>query len=56
MGKVKEEYIAFRVNASEKRQFKKFAAANGMSLSTLIRYLLLNEIKKTRGGKENECS
>lgn len=56
MGKVKEEYIALRVSSSEKRQFKKFAAANGLSLSTLIRYLLLNEMKKSKGGRENECS
>ena len=52
MGKVKEEYIALRVSAAEKRQFKKFAAAQGLSLSTMIRYLLLNEIKKSKGVQE----
>lgn len=52
MAKNKEEYISFRATAAEKKKFKKIATAQGLNLSTYIRFVLLKETRKVESEQQ----
>ena len=47
---MKEDYIRYsiRLTKQQDEQLKALAEKNGLTMSTMIRYLILQEINKTR--------